>query len=111
MMQGFYLLAMQRARRRARILLGVCALALVCAFYAARVCIAPQAAAASAVQAGPYTAFVEDGRLAVSQGGETVLRTGIDVRSLPQSDREALSRGVVLPDAAALARLLEDYGS
>ena len=110
-MQGFYLLAMQRARRRARILLGVCTLALVCAFYAARTFIAPQAVAVSAAQAGPYTAFVEDGRLAVSQNGETVLRTGIDVRTLPQSEQEALARGILLPDAASLARLLEDYGS
>ena len=45
------------------------------------------------------------------RGGETVLRTAIDTRTLPEADREALADGIVLEDELALARLLEDYGS
>ena len=97
MMQGFYMLALQRARRQRRIALAACILALACAFFAARASFAPSAVAA--------------GTLAVSRGGETVIYTEIDTRSLPQADREALGDGVVLPDAEALAKLLEDYSS
>ena len=47
----------------------------------------------------------------VSHGGEVVLRTEIDTRTLPAADREALADGIVLTDAASLTKLLEDYGS
>ena len=39
------------------------------------------------------------------------MRTDIDTRALPAADREALADGIVLADAEALAKLLEDYGS
>ena len=65
----------------------------------------------STTAAAPYIAQSVSDRLVVSRGGEIVLRTEIDVRTLPAADREALADGVVLPDAASLARLLEDYGS
>lgn len=110
MMQGFYMLAMQRARRQRRIALAACAGALISAFFAARVWFAAPAMPAAA-SAEPYVAQSEDGRLIVTRGGETVLRTAIDTRTLPQADREALSDGIVLEDELALARLLEDYGS
>ena len=103
MLQGFYMLALQRARRQRRIALLFCAAALVSALFAARAYFAPEAV--------PAGALAEDGRLIVSRGGETVLRTAIDVRTLPAADREALADGIVLADAEALARLLEDYGS
>lgn len=110
MMQGFYMLALQRARRQRRIALAACAAALVSAFFAARVWFAAPAMPAAA-SAEPYVALSENGQLVVLRGGETVLRTAIDTRTLPQADREALDEGIVLDDEVALARLLEDYGS
>ena len=56
-------------------------------------------------------AFFEGGRLVISHDGEVVMRTDIDTRALPAADREALADGIVLADAEALAKLLEDYGS
>ena len=44
-------------------------------------------------------------------GGEVVIRTDIDIRTLPAADREALEQGILLSDTEALAKLLEDYGS
>ena len=110
MIQGFYMLAMQRAKRQRRIALLACGAALVSAFFAARVWFAEPAVAATA-SAEPYVAQSSEGRLVVTRGGEIVVRTDIDVRSLPSADREALEDGILLPDAQSLARLLEDYGS
>lgn len=110
MLQGFYLLAMQRARRRRRILALACSLALVSAGLAAHARSSPGAAQATSAPL-PYVAQSEDGRLIVSRGGEVLLRTAIDVRTLPTADRDALSQGIVLADAQALAKLLEDLGS
>ncbi|MCI7124651.1 MAG: hypothetical protein MR935_00385 [Agathobaculum sp.] len=112
MMQGFYILAMRRARRQRRIALLACALALCCALGAAYAWLAqPRPAVPAAATGEPYVARSEGGAVVVSRGGRTVIRTDIDVRVLPQADREALSRGISLPDAEALAKLLEDYGS
>lgn len=110
MMQGFYMLAMQRAKRQRRIALLACGAALVSAFFAARVWFAEPAVTATA-SAEPYVAQSSEGRLVVTRGGEIVIRTDIDVRSLPSADREALEDGILLPDAQSLARLLEDYSS
>lgn len=110
MMQGFYMLAMQRAKRQRRIALLACGAALVSAFFAARVWFAEPAVTATA-SAEPYVAQSSEGRLVVTRGGEIIIRTDIDVRSLPSADREALEDGILLPDAQSLARLLEDYGS
>ena len=62
-------------------------------------------------RSAPYVAQIEDNLLVVSHGGEVVLRTEIDTRTLPAADREALADGIVLTDAASLTKLLEDYGS
>lgn len=110
MMQGFYMLALQRRAAKGASPWAACILALACAFFAARAYFAPSAVAANA-PLEPYVAYDAGGTLAVSRGGETVLYTEIDTRSLPQADREALGAGVVLPDAEALAKLLEDYSS
>lgn len=109
-MQGFYMLAMLRAKRQRRIALAACAAALISAFFAARVWFSTPVVPASTTEL-PYIAQAEEGRLVVSRGGEIVIRTDIDVRTLPAADREALADGIVLADAEALARLLEDYGS
>lgn len=113
MMQGFYLLALRQARRRRRIALLFCAAALASVFFAARAGLAPAAAPviAAAEPVPPYIAVSEGDRLIVTRGGETVLRTAIDTRTLPAADRAALAEGIELPDIASLARLLEDYGS
>lgn len=110
MMQGFYMLAMQRARRQMRLALVACAAALICAFFALRSYFTPVSVPANADPA-PYIAYNDEGRVTVSRGGEVVIRTEIDTRSLPQSDRAALDQGIELPDAQALAKLLENYGS
>lgn len=114
-MQGFYVLAMRRMQRQKRIALLACALAFVCAILAARAYFAdvPEAVmtAAPDMSETSYVAQSENGLLTISRGGETVIRTEIDVRTLPEADREALAQGVLLPDAEALAKLLEDYGS
>lgn len=110
MMQGFYMLAIQRAKRQKRIALLACAAALISAFFAARVWFSAPAVPASTTEL-PYVAQSEDDRLVVSRGGEVIIRTDIDVRALPSADRAALEQGILLPDEQALARLLEDYGS
>ena len=110
MLQGFYMLAMQRARRQKRIALLACLAALVSAFFAARAYGTPGAVPVSAAVA-PYVAQSENGLLVVSHGGEVVIRTDIDIRTLPAADREALEQGILLSDTEALAKLLEDYGS
>ena len=58
-----------------------------------------------------FYARCENGLLVVSHGGEVVIRTDIDTRTLPAADREALEQGILLSDTEALAKLLEDYGS
>lgn len=110
MMQGFYLMTMRRMRRRKKIALAVCVLTLAIVFCAfrARSALVPALAESAPV---PYIALAENDRLIVTRGGETVIRTAIDIRSLPQSEQVALRKGVELPDAEALAKLLEDYSS
>lgn len=112
MMQGFYLLARQQQRRRIAAVCAACVLALTSAGLAVR----SHYAAAVPVAAAPmgYIARIgENDRLVVYREGADVplVRTSIDTRTLPQADRDALAAGVPLADAAALARLLEDYGS
>ena len=51
MLQGFYMLAMQRARRQKRIALLACLAALVGAFFAARADFTPDAGPVSAAEA------------------------------------------------------------
>ena len=47
--------------------------------------------------------------LTISQNGEVILTTAIDVRTLPSADREALRRGITLQSETELTQLLEDY--
>lgn len=58
-----------------------------------------------------YTAKSVGYQVVIYQTGhrEPVLMTGIDIRTLPQADQAALSEGIPLQDAVALAHLLEDY--
>lgn len=110
MLQGFYILARAQRRRRRLILACACLSALLMTGLAYN----SQSRAVSAVAeqpAGPYYATVQNNVLIIQQNGQTVLRTGIDVRSLPAADQAALQHGISLADETALARLLEDYGS
>lgn len=110
MLQGFYILARAQRRRRRLILASACLSALLMAGLAA----GSQSRAVAAVSeqiSAPYYATVQENTLIIQQNGQTVLRTGIDVRSLPAADQTALHNGIALADEAALARLLEDYGS
>ncbi|WP_318361053.1 hypothetical protein [uncultured Agathobaculum sp.] len=109
MMQGFYVLAMQQARRRMRIAVPFCLAAAASLVLAGRALLSPSAVPASA--AVSYTVRSEQDRLIVRQSDGTVLRTAIDTRTLPAADREALREGIILDDADELARLLEDYSS
>ena len=109
MMQGFYLLAMQRAHRRMAAAMLACLAAVTALVLAGRAHAAASAAPVSA--AVSYTVRSEDDRLIVRQSDGTILRTAIDTRTLPAADREALHEGIVLESADELARLLEDYGS
>ena len=91
------------ARRRGRRFL-LCAAVLAGA--AVHASCAPEAvpAAANALVAGT------DGvHLTISQDGEVIVTTAIDVRTLPGADREALERGIPLENEQALTQLLEDY--
>lgn len=109
MMQGFYVLAMQQARRRMRIAVPFCLAAAASLVLAGRALLSPSAVPASA--AVSYTVRSEQDRLIVRQSDGTVLRTAIDTRTLPAADREALREGIILNDADELARLLENYSS
>lgn len=109
MMQGFYVLAMQQARRRMRIAVPFCLAAAASLVLAGRALLSPSAVPASA--AVSYTVRSEQDRLIVRQSDGTVLRTAIDTRTLPAADREALREGIILDNVDELARLLEDYSS
>ena len=96
MLQGFFLLARRQARQRAAALLIFLLLAAVMLVLAVRAVRAPAA--------------VTDGtHLTISQNGEVILTTAIDVRTLPSADREALRRGITLRSDTELTQLLEDY--
>lgn len=109
MMQGFYLLAVQRAHRRMAAAVLACLAAATGLVLAGRARSA--AAAAPANAAVSYTVRSESDRLIVRRSDGSVLRTAIDTRTLPAADREALHEGIVLENADELARLLEDYSS
>ena len=100
MLQGFLLLARRQARQRAAALLIFLLLAAVMLVLAVR---AVRADAASLV------AGTDGTHLTISQNGEVILTTAIDVRTLPSADREALRRGITLESDTELTQLLEDY--
>ena len=108
MMQGFYLLAMQQARRRTQFAALAC-LAMISLVLAGRALLASPAVPASA--SITYTVQSENDRLVIRQSDGSVLRTGIDTRTLPSAEQQALADGITLDNAEELARLLENYSS
>ena len=104
MMQGFYLLAMQQARRRTLLAALACLAAMISLVLAGRALLSAPAVPASA--AISYTVQSENDRLVIRQSDGSVLRTGIDTRTL-----QALADGITLDNAEELARLLENYSS
>ena len=106
MMQGFFLLARRQARQRAAALLIF--LLLAAAMLGAAVH-AVRAPAAVPVGASSLVAGTDGTHLTISQNGEVIRTTAIDVRTLPSADREALRRGITLRSEAELTQLLEDY--
>ena len=109
MMQGFYLLAMQQARRRTLLAALACIAALISIVLAGRALLSAPAVPASA--AISYTVQSENDRLVIRQSDRSVLRTGIDTRTLPSAEQQALADGITLDNAEELARLLENYSS
>ena len=103
MIQGFFLLARRQARQRAAALLIFLLLAAVMLLLAVRAVRAPAAVPADAAS------LVAGTDLTISQNGEVILTTAIDVRTLPSADREALRRGITLQSETELTQLLEDY--
>lgn len=114
MMQGFYMLALAQMRRRKRIAVVMCALTLVCSFFAARSYFLPPSSEETVAVSANTSYFAysdENGNLVIAKGSEGILQTGINTRTLPEADQSALAEGIILNDASALAKLLEDYGS
>ena len=85
MMQGFYLLAMQQARRRTLLAALACLAAMISLVLAGRALLSAPAVPASA--AISYTVQSENDRLVIRQSDGSVLRTGIDTRCHPLSSR------------------------
>ena len=108
MMQGFYLLAMQQARRRTLLAALACLAAMISLVLAGRALLSAPAVPASA--AISYTVQSENDRLVIRQSDGSV-RTGIDTRTLPSAEQQALADGITLDNAEELARLLENYSS
>mgnify|MGYP000600479620 CR=1 FL=1 len=79
MMQGFYLLAMQQARRRTQFAALACLAAMISLVLAGRALLASPAVPASA--SITYTVQSENDRLVIRQSDGSVLRTGIDTRA------------------------------
>ena len=70
---------------------------------------AVRAPAAVPADAASLVAGTDGTHLTISQNGEVILTTAIDVRTLPSADREALRRGITLRSDTELTQLLEDY--
>jgi len=70
-----------------------------------------ETASAGASATEGYLVCSEGNRVCVRplDGGAARFVEGVLVSDLPPADREQLSRGLVLPDQAALLALLEDY--
>lgn len=109
MMQGFYLLAMQQARRRTLLAALACLAAMISLVLAGRALPVPRlpVPASAAIS---YTVQSENNRLVIRQSDGSV-RTGIDTRTLPSAEQQALADGITLDNAEELARLLENYSS
>ena len=92
MMQGFYLLAMQQAWRRTLLAALACLAAMISLVLAGRALLSAPAVPASA--AISYTVQSENDRLVIRQSDGSVLRTGIDTRTLPSAEQQALADGI-----------------
>lgn len=67
---------------------------------------------ASAEDSGEgYLLLDVNGHVCIYEGSSLLLKTDIEVASLPASDREALSAGIRAETAQELASYLEDFGS
>ena len=97
MLQGFFLLARRQARQRAAALLIFLLLAAVMLVLAVRAVRAPAAVPADAAS---LVAGTDGTHLTISQNGEVILTTAIDVRTLPSADRAALCIESDSPDTA-----------
>ena len=100
---------MQQARRRTLLAALACIAALISIVLAGRALLSAPAVPASA--AISYTVQSENDRLVIRQSDGSVLRTGIDTRTLPSAEQQALADGITLDNAEELARLLENYSS
>lgn len=71
----------------------------------------PARTAAAASASPSYYAGLSDNRVVIYVNGkaEPVLVTDIDVRTLPDTDRRQLAKGIPLANTADVNRLLEDY--
>ena len=103
------LLAMQQARRRTLLAALACLAAMISLVLAGRALLSAPAVPASA--AISYTVQSENDRLVIRQSDGSVLRTGIDTRTLPSAEQQALADGITLDNAEELAHLLENYSS
>ncbi len=115
MMRGFYLLAMRKRRQR-RFAAAACVFAALSAFFAvgtygkSRQSVdAPVPVSAAETKPEKFVALNREGRVVVFRGNELIMRTGIDVRTLPEADRLKLDEGITLYGEESLARMLEDY--
>ena len=100
---------MQQARRRTLLAALACIAALISIVLAGRALLSAPAVPASA--AISYTVQSENDRLVIRQSDGSVLRTGIDTRTLPSAEQQALADGITPDNAEELARLLENYSS
>ena len=89
MLQGFFLLARRQARQRAAALLIFLLLAAVMLVLAVRAVRAPAAVPADAAS---LVAGTDGTHLTISQHGEVILTTAIDVRTLPSGPGSAPPR-------------------
>ncbi len=107
--------ATRRARRR--ILISITVLTIACMALVHAVLPSSSIPLSSTTQAVAtstrYLAKAQGTQVAIYVTGSDTpaFLTDIDVRTLPQADREALAQGIALASEEALAHLLEDYGS
>lgn len=72
---------------------------------------APSTTSPASADLSQYTAKSVGNQVVIYQTGssEPIMLTGIDIRTLPDADRQALASGIALRNATELAHLLEDY--
>lgn len=65
----------------------------------------------SGAVSGDFLLLDVDGRLCVYEGEVLLMKTAIDINSLPASDRAALAAGIHADTSEELASYLEDFGA